>query len=130
MSTYSGLTTETTTEAAVPTSLKPWLSDEKGKARSLIVEVKVPERRIAFERGRLTDRVFPKRSVENDREGRRSAIQTLADFLEHEIGLQARVLETAGAIVVSATPNQVRRFLQHPLTKGVHPNRALARRMW
>ncbi len=121
--------TQTATDAAVPTSLKPWLSDEEGEARSLIVEVKVPERRVALERDSLTRRVFPRRLVESDREGRRSAIRKLAGFLEHEIGLQARVLETAGAIVVSATPDQVRRFLQHPLTKGVHPNRSLARRM-
>lgn len=121
----TSLTTRTEADAAVPTSLKPWLSNEEGEARSLIVEVKVPERRIAFERGRSTARAFPRRLVENDREGRRSAIRELAGFLEQEIGLRARVLETAGAIVVSATPDQARRFLKHPLTKGVHPNRSL-----
>ncbi|MCB2263006.1 MAG: hypothetical protein LGR52_08725 [Candidatus Thiosymbion ectosymbiont of Robbea hypermnestra] len=125
MSTYPSFTTGTAADAAVPTSLEPWLADGGGEARSLIVEVKVPERRIAFARGSLTNGAFPRRLVESDREGRRLAIRELADFLEREIGLPARVLETTGAIVVSATPGQVRRFLKHPLTKGVHPNRSL-----
>jgi hypothetical protein len=112
-------------DASLAPGLESWLSSEDGEPRSLIVEVRTPERRVAPERGGLGEPSFAGRIVGGDREGRRRAIRELADYLDGEIGLSVRVLDSAGAVVVSADPGQARRLMGHPLTKRVRLNRPL-----
>jgi len=102
-----------------------WIDHGNGEERGLIVEVRLPPRRVALEGGNAGQRGFAHHILGGDREGRGKAIAELAGYLEHDLGLSAKKLNTAGAIVVSATPSQVRRFLGHPLVKAVRLNRRL-----
>jgi hypothetical protein len=67
--------------------------------------------------------------VSDDRESRNQVMRQLADYLEREVGVPIRMVNSAGAIIVSATPSQARRFVPHPLIKGVRMNRTLPPRM-
>lgn len=115
-------------EAVSGSDLEPWLQGDQEEARSIIVEVRLPERKVVFEPGGLAPRRFAHHLVTEDREGRRQAIQELADYLEKKMGLQIQVLQSAGAIVALATPSQARRILLHPLTKRLSSNRTLPSR--
>ena len=102
-----------------------WIDHGNGEERGLIVEVRLPPRLVALKGGSSGQRRFAHHILGSDREKRGEAIAELAGYLEHDLGLSARKLSAAGAVVVSATPSQVRRFLAHPLVKAVRINRRL-----
>lgn len=115
-------------EAVLGSDLEHWLQGDQEEVRSIIVEVRLPERKVVFEPGSSAPRRFAHHLVTGDQEGRLRAIQELADYLEKKIGLQIQVLQSAGAIVALATPSQARRILLHPLTKRLSSNRTLPSR--
>jgi len=118
----------TDADVSIGPDLEQWLYGDQGDMRSLILEVRLPERRVAFESG-VAPRGMAHHLVTEDREGRNRAMRQLADYLGREVGVPIKVLNSAGAIVVSATPSQARRFVPHPLIKGVRMNRTLPPRM-
>jgi len=96
--------TSATEQASADSSIAPgldeWLYGENTDSRSLIVEVKLPERRVVFGEAQSGRRRLPRGLVSNDPEARRRTIQELAAYLWEELGLSAKVLETAGAELV------------------------------
>jgi len=122
--------TSATEQASADSSIAPgldeWLYGENTDSRSLIVEVKLPQRRVVFGEAQSDQRRLPRGLVSKDPEARRRTIQALAAYLRDELGLSAKVLETAAAVVVTASPAQARRLAEHALTKRIRLNRPLS----
>ena len=108
--------------------LRNWLAEEGNDKRELIVAVRLPERRVVFKDGPLSSRRLPIHTHADESSNRQQALAELAGYLSSECDLSTTVLQNAGALIVSATPAQVRCFIDHPLVKAIHPNRRLMSR--
>jgi hypothetical protein len=100
-----------------------WLSADSNEARELIVEAKLPARKILMqERG---GRSVPA-GIDAKASAERAAVLTeLYDFLAEQVDIPPVLLKAAGAIAVRATGQQARQFANHPLIKSIRPNRKL-----
>ena len=106
--------------------LVAWLQSESTDARELIVQVQTPPRQVTMKR-HPSGRVQPGQVQENDARKRQKAIDDLATVLNSLVDTPPVVLRTSGAVVVKATSDQVRRFVDHRLVKAIYPNRSLSK---
>ena len=106
--------------------LAQWLSLDRGDVRELIVEARLPDRKIIL--GRRADGHRVPAGIESIAPTERAAaLAELHSFLTALLDVPPVLLKAAGAVAVRATSRQVRQFVRHPLVKTIRSNRRLAR---
>jgi hypothetical protein len=100
--------------------LNTWLDTADDETREVIVEARVPKRRVRLDPG-----TRPKELTTDDGPSRAAVLQELQEFLTGVLGSAPRILSAAGAIPLRATQDQLRRIVRHPLVKAVRANRRL-----
>jgi hypothetical protein len=104
--------------------LADWLEGEGDETRELIVEARTQPRFVRVE----TDRNGKPVSFEGEPAalGDRAKItRKLHQELTNLLDGPTTLLKAAGAVVVRANREQLRKILSHPLVKAVRPNRLL-----
>ena len=103
-----------------------WLQSDATDAREVIVQVQTPPRQITMKR-HPSGRIQPEHVREHDIQARQQAIDDLTKVLDALVDMSPVVLHSAGAVVVKATSEQVRSFIEHHLVKAIYPNRSLSK---
>jgi hypothetical protein len=101
-----------------------WLGRDSSDARELIVEAKLPVRKVTVQK-RADGRVVPDEINGSAASDRAAVLAELHDFLSEKLDVPPVLLKAAGALAVRATSQQVRQFAEHPLVKSIRPNRRL-----
>ena len=104
-----------------------WLSADSSDARELIVEARLPARKVIMQE-RTGGRSVPISMDAGASSERAAVLAELHAFLAEQLDVPPVLLKAAGAIAVRATSQQVRQFADHPLVKAIRPNRKLAQR--
>ncbi len=105
--------------------LVEWLTRDSSDARELIVEAKLPARKVSFQKG-PQGRMLP-RSV-GKTASRTDALGDLFVDAKALLGTPPTLLKAAGALAVKATRRETQKLLEHPLVRAVRLNRRLRRR--
>jgi hypothetical protein len=101
-----------------------WLAKDSNDARELIVEARLPARKVTVQK-RADGRVVPDGINGSAASDRAAVLAELHDFLSDKLDVPPVLLKAAGAIAVRATSQQVRQFAGHPLVKSIRANRKL-----
>ena len=104
--------------------LEAWLNTTDDAAREVIVEGQVPRCQVRFTFGNAQERQVKKVTTEPGT-SRTDVLRDLQEFLASVLGQTPHVLQTAGAIPVRVTRDQLRRVMRHPLVRAVRTNRQL-----
>lgn len=104
-----------------------WLSSDNDVTEELIVEAKLPQRRVTL-RKRSGTRWSPTSIESEDSFANRVRIlERLDEYLREETGNPTKILFAAGAIVVRANSQQARAILGNPQVSAIRMNRAVGR---
>jgi hypothetical protein len=104
--------------------LVEWLARDSDDPRELIVEAKLPARKVTVQKG-IDGRMFPNGINGLAASDRTPVLAELYAYLADKVDIPPVLLKAAGAIAVKATSQQVRQFAEHPLIKAIRPNRRL-----
>jgi hypothetical protein len=102
--------------------LVEWLARDSKDARELIVEARLPARKVTVQK-RTDGRVVPDEIHDSAASDRTAMLAELHAYLADKLDVPPVLLKAAGAIAVKATSQQVRQFAEHPLVKAIRPNR-------
>jgi hypothetical protein len=110
--------------------LRRLAEDRSPQVASVIIELDLPARRVEIDRvlRRGVSVPLPRRvAPTSDREGTDAEKRTAEakTFLQQVLGVSPRWLQTARSFVAEVTGPQLRTIASSPLTKAIHPNRAL-----
>ena len=100
-----------------------WVAGDSDELRELIVEARLPERKVTFRNE--GGRPVPSGSQSESTVNRESVLAALDAFLTELLDHSTTVLKAAGAIAVKASSRQVRQFANHHWVKAIRPNRRL-----
>ena len=103
-----------------------WLAADSSDTRELIVEARLPSRKVTIQK-HANGRAVPTGIDTATASERTAALAELPAFLSKILDTPPVLLKTAGAIAVRATSQQVRQFADHPLVKAIRLNRKLSR---
>jgi hypothetical protein len=106
--------------------LVEWLARDSDDARELIVEAKLPARKVTMQQ-RADGRVVPDGINGLATSDRTAVLAELYAYLADKLGVPPVLLKVAGAIAVKATSQQVREFTGHPLVKTIRLHRRLGK---
>src|SRR5262249_47070299 len=109
---------------ALDAGLEAWLDTEGDDMREVIVEARVPQRRVRLAAGTPQQRHAEEVTTEEGAD-RTEVLQELQEFLTTVIGRRPRILHAAGAIPLHVTRDQLRQIVGHPLVRAVRTNRRL-----
>jgi hypothetical protein len=112
------------TTADLDHELTLWLDTTDDEPREVIVEARVPRRRVRLDT-RTTHRTRPHEVITEEGPSRAAVLEELQNFLTEVVGSPPRILWAAGAIPLLATRNQIRQIVRHPKVKAVRVNRRL-----
>jgi hypothetical protein len=112
------------TTAHLDRELAVWLDSTDDTPREVIVEARVPKRRVRLGKG-TTHGPRPTEVITEEGPSRTAALEELQRFLTEVVGTPPHILWTAGAIPLLASRNQVRQIVRHPSVKAVRLNRRL-----
>jgi hypothetical protein len=104
--------------------LNAWLNQEDDETREVIVEARVPQRRVQFARGSSNNQLLKEVTTEEGL-SRAKVLAQLCDFLTGLLGSAPHILSAGGAIPLRATQDQLRQIVRHHLVKAVRANRKL-----
>ena len=104
--------------------LVEWLARDSDNARELIVEARLPARKVTVQKG-ADGRVLPDGINGSATSDRTAVLAELHAYLADKLEVPPVLLKAAGAVAVKATSQQVRQFAEHPLVKAIRPNRRL-----
>ena len=104
--------------------LSAWLSAKSGEKRELIVEAKVPERKVLFQRD-SNGRSTPVGIASGTPSDRNRTLTQLYSLLADSVEVPPVLLKAAGAVAVRASSREVQKFVAHPLVKRIRSNRKL-----
>jgi hypothetical protein len=90
-----------------------------------IVQADLPARQVEFARSPDSRRSIPTGITNVDAAERERRLQELFAFLSSIVAEKPVLLRSAGAVSVSATPEELNRISKHPLVKDIKPNRRL-----
>ena len=99
-----------------------WLTRDSSDPRELIVEARLPARKVAVQK-RADGRVVADGINGSTASDRAAVLAELHAFLSEKLDIPPVLLKAAGALAVRATSQQVRQFAEHPLVKSIRPNR-------
>jgi len=104
--------------------LDTWLQSGIGGERELIVEARLPARKLSVRQSAGRKLLIQGRGSEKDRSDR---LRELWALIAAAVATEPVLLNSAGAVAVRATPVEVRKFAGSPLIRAIRPNRRLAR---
>ncbi|MBM4257151.1 MAG: hypothetical protein FJ147_14785 [Deltaproteobacteria bacterium] len=104
--------------------LLAWVSAESKEKRELIVEARMPERQVTFQR-RPDGKSIPVGIDSSASSDRAETLTQLYQLLANSVDVSPVLLKAAGAIAVKASNREVRKFVDHPLVKCIRSNRRL-----
>jgi hypothetical protein len=108
----------------VPDSdLCAWIENEGKDVRELIVEVKMPPRKVSVGPDRRIHRVMGGESSEGRK--REEILAEVASFAAEVLDEPPNPLKAAGALALRATGKQARKLAEHELIQAIRPNRRL-----
>lgn len=110
--------------AELDNELTKWLDTMNDEPREVIVEARVPQRRVRLGAG-VTPGSRAREVITEKGPSRETVLEQLQSFLSELFGNPPRILRAAGAIAVLATRDQVRQIVSHPSVKAVRANRKL-----
>jgi hypothetical protein len=87
------------------------------------VEARLPSRQVEFVRSRGGRAPVPVAVSNENPSARESNLSELFGFLESVLEVKPVLLRAAGAISISAGPEELDRISHHPLVKRIEPNR-------
>lgn len=106
------------------TDLRNWMETEGEAVRELIVEVKLPRRKVSVVPGVPGEAAVVKvKSAAGTK--REKVLAELASFAAEMLDEPPNALKAAGALALRATAKQARALAQHRLVKAIRPNRHL-----
>lgn len=88
-----------------------------------IVEARLPTRHVEFARSTDLRRSVPVKVSNNDASNREARLLELFAYLESILAVTPVLLRAAGAVSVTASPEELDRISSHPLVKRIEPNR-------
>ena len=88
-----------------------------------IVEANLPARHLEFQRDSRSGRSVHTGIVNANPAEREHRLQDLLAFLSSVLSEKPVLLRSAGAVSVSATPEELARIAKHPLVKRIERNR-------
>ena len=88
-----------------------------------IIQAKLPARRVEFANTPIGGRSIPVQVKSDDPGGREASLRKLFDYLASVLEIRPVLLESAGAVSVTASPEELERISAHPLVKRIDPNR-------
>jgi hypothetical protein len=109
---------------AQDTDLLAWLATDSRDTRELMVEARLPARKVTIQK-HTNGRMVPAEIDTTAADAHTAALAELHDFLSERLDTPPVLLKAVGAIAVRATSQQVRQFVDHPLVKAIRPNRKL-----
>jgi hypothetical protein len=101
-----------------------WLDKTDEEPREVIVEARVPKRRVRLATGSKHGSL-PLEVTTQEGPSRDAVLEQLQDYLAKVIGSPPRILRAAGAIPLLATRDQVRQIVHNPNVRAVRVNRRL-----
>lgn len=104
--------------------LRVWFDATDDDTREVIVEAKVPQRRVRFASGSL-QKMIPVEVTTDEGPSRASILQVVQEFLTGVVGSTPHVNHAAGAIPLRVNRDQLRQIISNPLIKAVRTNRRL-----
>jgi hypothetical protein len=109
--------------------LAGWLEGEGDgdQARELIIEARTPPRVVRLEGSRAAGKAVPGDVESTGPADRARIISELNRELSRIVDGPTTVLKAAGAVVIRADRDQLRKILELPQVKAVRPNRSLKR---
>jgi hypothetical protein len=110
-------------QSIVSPDLVGWMNQDSGEVRDLIVEARLPTRKVRFQ-GPLPLRPTAS-GVEGGGPERVATLEHLRSYVSDVLRIPTSVLQAAGALVISANSRQVRELATHELVKAIRPNRRL-----
>jgi hypothetical protein len=100
------------------------MTEQAASAREeWIVEANLPVRQLEFERDSRSGRSVPTGIASANSVEREQRLQDLLAFLSSVLSEKPVLLRAAGAVSVSATPEELTRIAKHPLVKRIERNR-------
>jgi hypothetical protein len=90
-----------------------------------IIQADLPARQVEFNEDPRSRRLVPGAVVNTGAKERERRLQALFAFLSSKLAKKPILLRSAGAVSVSATPEELTRISKHPLIKRIEPNRRL-----
>jgi len=116
------------TEKIPDKNLMRFANSDSDVLESVIIELDLPEPKVEFEKvkRRGVETVAPVRvapGTKTEREGMERKVGEARDFLNGILESPARWLSAAQIFIADATPSQLRRIAEFPLTRAIHPNR-------
>ena len=97
------------------------------KAREIIVEARVPNRRVTIRKKHDTSRVFTDIKSPSPLK-RKKVIEELDSVINGILDEPPVRLEAAGALAVRATGKQALKFVDHTLVRFIRPNRWIGKK--
>jgi hypothetical protein len=119
-----GMTEQSRSGVTLESDLVAWSEGGGDDVRELIVEAKVPPRRVRLAEGN-SQRQLPEAVVTSSEGDRELVLNRLHEDLSRLLDQPVTLLKSAGALVVQANREQLRAIIEHPLVKAVRPNRRL-----
>jgi hypothetical protein len=104
--------------------LSEWLDTADDEPREVIIEARVPKRRVRLPTG-IIHGTRPQEVITEEGPSRAAVLEDLKNYLTEVIGSPPRILSAAGAIPLLATIKQIRQIVRHPNVKAVRVNRRL-----
>jgi len=109
-------------------NLMQFANSDSDAFASVIIELDLPEPKVEFEKvkRRGLETVAPVRvapETTKERAGMERKVGEARDFLNGILESPAKWLSAAHIFIADATPSQLRRIAEFPLTRAIHPNR-------
>ena len=102
--------------------LARWMFSESNEVREIIVEARVPNRRVTIRKKNDTSRVFTDMKSTSPLK-RKKVIEELDSVINGILDEPPVRLKAAGALAVRATGKQALKFVDHTLVRFIRPNR-------
>lgn len=101
-----------------------WISSESSDLRELIIEARVPARKVAMQK-RKDGYSVPRYVKSYSHSERAEVIEKLNSIINGILDEPPVLLKSAGALAVRASAKQALEFVDNPLVKFIRPNRRI-----